>query len=135
MINWTEPDKLLSQENPADSMPDISRLSFLHWRAVLNEGVLITDEKDSFFMKDPKMNPYDDYLVWNSSESRAVKITGPGIKRTYASSAGIKFYWIKIPFGFMASHSWDFTFRDMDRGVGICFLSHVKIGYCFAALR
>lgn len=58
------------------------------------KGVVIYDHRLSFWRHSTDCdgeNPYDNCLVWNSSESRAVEITG----RACASSAGINSYWIK----------------------------------------
>lgn len=130
MINWkTESDKLSEQRFIA-----IFWLSFSSWTMDrFKEGRV-----DHFWVS---------FLIWSLNwwnlpiivwfETRAsrvlMKLQGLASKRTYASSAGIEFYWIKISFGFKASHSWEFTLREA--GVCFLFLSHVKIDYHFAARR
>lgn len=119
MINWTE-EKWQTQ----NSWFIVSIVLFMsHW---------LRDVEQHQRRKMPTWNPT--IIIWFEIwESRVQsKLQGLASKRTCASSAGIKFYWIKISFAFMASLSWEFQrcFETWIRSWA-CFLSHVKIDYCF----
>lgn len=103
------------------------------------KGVVIYDHRLSFWRHNADCdgeNPYDNCLVWNSSESPAVKITGRAelVHHQLASTlielktvlwcSGL----LSFPFLRLLSLS-GLPFRDMDQTRGFCLLSPVKIDY------